>query len=393
MLVAMSGGVDSAVAALLLMEQGYDVVGVNLRTWDYESVACDPRKKSCCSPRDIQDARDTGLHLNIPFYVVRIEKAFKESVMDRFVLDYVSGRTPNPCVECNTFVKFGILFEKARSLGIERIATGHYARTYQGKRHAIRAGRDARKNQAYYLYGLSQEAVANSIFPLGDMEKPQVRDLARKHNLVVAEKEESQEICFVPENDYRSFLRRQGVEFQPGFFKDTEGRILGKHSGKENFTIGQRKGLGIAWHRPLYVLRIESNGDVILGTDEDEFLREFYVEQTIYQALGREDIHGEIEARVQVRYRAAPVRCLISYAGSSEATAWNGRTEGDFVRVKLLESAGAVTPGQSAVFFPPLKNVSETNPAQPDRAANGPLDAMPDDVVLLGGVIRKQSGS
>ncbi|HNE22723.1 MAG TPA: tRNA 2-thiouridine(34) synthase MnmA, partial [Leptospiraceae bacterium] len=133
-LVAMSGGVDSAVAALLLIEQGYEVVGVNLRTWDYEAVACDTRKKSCCSPRDVQDARDTGIHLDIPFYVVRIEKAFKESVMDRFVLDYVSGRTPNPCVECNTFVKFGILFEKARSLGIDRIATGHYARTHAGKR-------------------------------------------------------------------------------------------------------------------------------------------------------------------------------------------------------------------------------------------------------------------
>lgn len=374
-LVAMSGGVDSAVAALLLIEQGYEVVGVNLRTWDYEAVACDTRKKSCCSPRDVEDARDTGIHLDIPFYVVRIEKAFKESVMDRFVLDYVSGRTPNPCVECNTFVKFGILFEKARSLGIDRIATGHYARTHAGKRHSIRVGRDNRKNQAYYLYGLSQDAVANSIFPLGDMEKPAVREIARRHDLVVAEKEESQEICFVPENDYRSFLKRQGVEFQPGYFKDRDGRILGKHSGKENYTVGQRKGLGISWQKPLYVMSIETNGDVILGTDEDDFMREFYVEQTIYQALGPEDFSGEIHARVQVRYRANPVSCVVSRAGSSDKIAWNGKPEGDILRVRLLEGAGAVTPGQSAVFFPSVELANAHD--------------LPEDVVLAGGVIQK----
>jgi tRNA-specific 2-thiouridylase len=369
----MSGGVDSAVSALLLMEQGYDVVGVNLRTWDYEEAAsCDPRKKSCCSPKDIQDARDTGLQLNIPFYVVRIEKDFREKVIDRFILDYTTGRTPNPCVECNTFVKFGILFEKARSLGIQKIATGHYARIHHADRWAIRGGKDLKKNQAYYLYGLSQEALANTVFPLGDMEKSEVREVARRHNLPVAEKEESQEICFVPENDYRKFLQRSGVEFQPGYFMDTSGRILGKHAGKEQFTIGQRKGLGIAWKSPLYVIRIEDNGNVILAEDLEEVSRTFTVEQTIFQALSPAFIEtNELSCRVQVRYRSKPVKCTVKFLDHSERTAWNGQKEGTRLSVEIHEDAGAVTPGQSAVFFP---------------ESGGSL---PDDVVLAGGVISK----
>ncbi|MBL8020755.1 MAG: tRNA 2-thiouridine(34) synthase MnmA [Leptospirales bacterium] len=369
----MSGGVDSAVAALILMEQGYEVVGVNLRTWDYETVACNTTKKSCCSPKDIQDARDTGLQLNIPFYVVRIEKAFKEKVMDRFVLDYSTGRTPNPCVECNTFVKFGVLFEKARALGIDRIATGHYARIYSGDRMAIRGGKDLKKNQAYYLYGLSQESIARTIFPLGDMEKHEVREIARKHNMVVADKEESQEICFVPENDYRSFLRRQGLEFQPGYFRDTSGRILGKHQGKEQFTVGQRKGLGISWSQPLYVVRIEDNGDVIVATDQEN-PRQFFVEQTSFQALAPAALNNDqlVECRVQIRYRARPVPCTIRRASISEEISWNGAPTGTIVEVNLSEDAGAVTPGQSAVFFAP-----ENHPS------------MPEDVVLGGGFIQK----
>lgn len=372
-LTAMSGGVDSAVSALLLMEQGFDVVGVNLRTWDYEeAAACDPRKKSCCSPKDIQDARDTGLMLNIPFYVVRIERDFREKVIDRFILDYRTGRTPNPCVECNTFVKFGILFEKARSLGIDRIATGHYARIHKGSRWAVRGGRDKKKNQAYYLYGLSQEAIARTVFPLGDMEKSEVRDIARRHNLPVAEKEESQEICFVPENDYRKFLLKEGVTFQPGYFRDTAGRILGKHSGKEQFTIGQRKGLGIAWKSPLYVVRIEDGGDVILAESLDSVSRSFTVEQTVFQALEPDFLEKSVlRCRVQIRYRSQPVECTVRLLDHSKAIAWNGEIEGMRLAVEMHEDAGAVTPGQSAVFFP--------------------LDSssMPDDVVLAGGIISK----
>jgi tRNA-specific 2-thiouridylase len=365
-IVAMSGGVDSAVVALMLRERGYDVIGVNLRVWEYEASSCDPKKKSCCSPEDIQDARAVGMQIDIPFYVLRMEKVFEEKVMDRFVRDYASARTPNPCVECNTFVKFGALFAKARDLNIETIATGHYAgiRRLSNGRYAIRAGKDGRKNQAYYLYGLSQEVLKASYFPLADMTKEEVRDIARQHGLVVAEKEESQEICFIPDNDYRKFLEKRGVTFTPGYFRDEEGRILGKHSGREKFTVGQRKGLGISWKEPLYVIRIEENGDVILGPVERTQCSEFFVEQVQCMGLSEEELRSAtsgIEARVQIRYRSTPVRCRVSYSDESPAA-------GLRLHVELLEPASSVTPGQSAVFFPP----PETTPS---------------DWIMMGGVI------
>jgi tRNA-specific 2-thiouridylase len=340
-IVAMSGGVDSAVAAGLLMEQGYDVIGVNLRTWEYEAPACDVTKKSCCSPEDIRDARDVGLSLNIPFYVIKMEKVFGERVIERFISDYKDGRTPNPCVECNTFVKFGALFEQAKKLGISRIATGHYARTIEvGGRYAIRNAIDSNKNQAYYLYGLSQENIASTMFPLGDMEKSEVREIARRMGLPVADKPESQEICFIPENDYRSFLKKKGVEFTPGFFKLSSGQIIGKHLGKEGFTIGQRKGLGIAWKNPLYVLSIEDDGTVVLGEDEETFCDSFVLEDITYQALPEMAIGDSKEMRVQIRYRHIPVPCLVTNLGKE----W---------QVKFLTDVKSVAPGQSATFYPP----------------------------------------
>lgn len=367
----MSGGVDSAVSALLLMEQGFDVTGVNLRVWEYDA-SCDPKKKSCCSPEDIQDARDTGLKLDIPFYVIRMEQVFKEKVMDRFVNDYSTGRTPNPCVECNTFVKFGSLFEKASKLGIQRIATGHYARIYKTEngRYAIRSGADSGKNQAYYLYGLSQDALANTIFPLGDMIKPQVREIAARYGLPVASKEESQEICFIPENDYRKFLEKRGVAFTPGYFRDTSGRILGKHSGRENFTIGQRKGLGISWSEPLYVISIEENGDVIVGPVHQTEAGPFQVEQVNFQAWTPEDFKEPVECRIQVRYRSKPVRAKITWVKYSDAVSYTGEKEGHILHVEPLDLLSAVTPGQSAVLFP---KEGET----------------PDDYLLAGGLISK----
>lgn len=380
--VAMSGGVDSAVSALLLMEQGYDVVGVNIKTYHYDE-SCDVQKKSCCSPEDVRDARDVGLQLQIPFYVVRMEDTFEKHVMGRFVEEYAAGRTPNPCVECNTFIKFGALFERARVLGIERIATGHYARIYRSPlgRYSIQNAVDEKKNQAYYLYGLSQEALSRTIFPLGGRTKPEVRELARKFGLPVADKAESQEICFVPENDYRSFLERRGLVFTPGFFKTLDGRILGKHAGKERFTIGQRKGLGIAWKEPLYVISIESNGDVIVGEDKERVDAAFDVEQVIFQ--GSEDPAGAdfppnsntaprafepFSCRVQIRYRSRPARARAHYLGYETALAPNGRPFGHRLRVELEEDVTSIAPGQSAVFYPPG-------------------DESPSDIVLAGGII------
>ena len=338
-IVAMSGGVDSAVTAGILLEKGYDVIGVNLRTWEYEAPSCDTTKKSCCSPEDIRDARDVGLSFNIPFYVIRMDKVFGEKVIQRFIDDYKSGRTPNPCVECNTFVKFGALFEKAKALGIEKIATGHYARIEQiGNRFAIANGKDSKKNQAYYLYGLSQENIRNTVFPLGEMEKPQVRELARKFGLVVADKPESQEICFIPENDYRLFLEKKNIQFTPGFFKMKDGSIVGKHSGKEKFTIGQRKGLGISWKSPLYVVGIEDDGTVRLGEEEETYCSEFVVEDVTFQGMILEE-KETIHCKVQIRYRHSPILCKITLLDKK-------------LHVTPLEEVQSVTPGQSAVFYP-----------------------------------------
>jgi len=338
-IVAMSGGVDSAVTAGILLEKGYDVIGVNLRTWEYEAPSCDTTKKSCCSPEDIRDARDVGLSFNIPFYVIRMDKVFGEKVIQRFIDDYKTGRTPNPCVECNTFVKFGALFEKAKALGIEKIATGHYARVEQiGDRYAIANGKDSKKNQAYYLYGLSQENIKNTVFPLGEMEKPQVRELARKFGLVVADKPESQEICFIPENDYRLFLEKKNIQFTPGFFKMKDGSIVGKHSGKEKFTIGQRKGLGISWKSPLYVVGIEDDGTVRLGEEEETYCSGFVVEELTFQGLILKE-EETIDCKVQIRYRHSPILCRVTHKDKK-------------LHVTPLEDVQSITPGQSAVFYP-----------------------------------------
>jgi len=353
-IVAMSGGVDSAVTAGILIEQGYDVIGVNLRTWEYEPPACDTTKKSCCSPEDIRDARDVGLSFNIPFYVIRMEKVFGEKVIGRFIDDYKNGKTPNPCVECNTFVKFGALFEQAKALGIEKIATGHYAniREVDG-RYAISDAADKKKNQVYYLYGLSQENLKNTVFPLGDMVKSDVRILAKKFGLSVAEKAESQEICFIPENDYRTFLKKKNVPFTPGFFKLRSGVIIGRHTGKENFTIGQRKGLGISWKNPLYVISIEDDGTVLLGDENETFCESFEVIDFNYMGMTPLLSGQELECRVQVRYRHTPVNCRVKFQDS-------------VLRITCREDVRGVAPGQSAIFYP----------------VNG-------DYLLLGGIIKK----
>ncbi|PJZ66237.1 tRNA 2-thiouridine(34) synthase MnmA [Leptospira wolffii] len=355
-IVAMSGGVDSAVTAGLLMEEGYEVIGVNLRTWEYEAPACDTTKKSCCSPEDIRDARDVGLSLNIPFYVIKMEKLFQEKVIDRFVDDYRDGKTPNPCVECNTFVKFGALFEKAKALGIDKIATGHYARIVEvNGRYSVSNAQDMNKNQAYYLYGLSQENLKNTLFPLGGMTKPEVREIARRMGLPVAEKAESQEICFIPENDYRKFLAKKNITFTPGDFKLSNGQVIGRHTGKENFTIGQRKGLGIAWKTPLYVISIQDDGTVVLGEERQTFVESFFVDDLNLQAWAPVSESEETECRVQVRYRSRPIRARVIRVGNT-------------AQVFPLEEVKGVAPGQSAVFYP-----------------------LEEEYLLAGGIIRKGS--
>ncbi len=378
--VAMSGGVDSSVSALLLKELGYDVIGINLRVYNYEEThSCDFHKKSCCSPRDLYDARSVVLDLNLPFYVVKIENEFRKKVIDRFILDYQKARTPNPCVECNTHIKFGSLWKKAKSLGIPWIATGHYAKIYKTKnnRYTIQNALDLSKNQAYYLYGVSQEALASTIFPLGNFTKAEVREIAKTYNLRVAEKQESQEICFIPENDYRKFLIKNNVNFTPGYFKDIHGRILGKHNGKEQFTIGQRKGLKISWKEPLYVIDILENGDVILGTYDQGFTVSFEVEQVNFLYFSEEEFtdlfsNELLKCRVQIRYRSQPYPAYVRYKKYNPETSWNGKPKGHILEVIPESPLVAVTPGQSAVFYP-------------DQKEN------PNDILYMGGIISKEN--
>ncbi len=377
-MVAMSGGVDSAVSAILLLEIGYEIIGVNLRVWEYEEIYCTTNKKSCCTPEDIFDARSIGIQYNFPFYVIKMEKFFEEKVIQRFINDYKTARTPNPCVECNNHIKFGALWEKSKSLGIQWVATGHYAKIYQrdNGRLTLQDAVDEVKNQVYYLYGLSQESLKNAVFPLGNFTKSEVREIAKKYNLPVAEKNESQEICFIPENDYRKFLKRKGIEFTPGYFRDIYGRILGKHDGKEQFTIGQRKGLGISWKHPLYVVEIQENGDIILGSEENTKSISFEVEDTNFLYYSPEEFlelfsRRPLLCRVQVRYRSKPVLAEVEYLGYDSAMV-NNKERGYVIKVKPLENLFAVTPGQSAVFYP----VKEESP---------------NNILLMGGIISRNN--
>jgi len=371
-LVAMSGGVDSAVSALLLKQQEADITAANMRFWEYEENCEIPQQQqssskgesalqnptnvikkritSCCSPEDLGDAERTASSMHIPFYALKMEADFRKSVIEPFIDDYKNARTPNPCVHCNTFIKFGEFYDKATTLGFDKIATGHYADVVllDNGRYAIGPAEDEHKDQGYYLYGLSQKALSRTIFPLAKLTKEEVRKLAEENDISIAQKPESQEICFIPENNYRNFLKKEGVKFQTGFVKDTKGKILAKHSGKENYTVGQRKGLNLAVGHPLYVLKILVNGDVIVGTKEEMDQKTFIVDQLIFQGLSPSDFNGssKVECLVQIRYNSKPVLATMTLNSSKS-------DNGIQVDVELLEDTYAITPGQAAVFYHP----------------------------------------
>ncbi len=340
--VAMSGGVDSSVAAYLLREQGYRVVGMTLKTWGKEHCDSVPKTQSCCSVRDIDDARIAAEDLGIPFYVVEAEGAFRSNVMDYFVESYSRGLTPNPCVVCNREIKTGILMDRARALGGGRLATGHYAgivRDEKSGRYAVRQAADPEKDQSYVLFQLSQEQLGSMVFPMGDLPKAEVRQLARKAGLAVADKPESMELCFIPDGDTQGFLRSRIPEaFREGEIVNRSGRVLGKHQGVGAYTVGQRKGLGIAHPKPLYVLQIDTSSNrVVVGEETELAASTALVRDLHWMALPGLD--GPVEAQVKIRYRAGklPARLV---------------PEGDAVRVEFAEPVpGGVTPGQAAVFY------------------------------------------
>jgi tRNA-specific 2-thiouridylase len=336
--VGMSGGVDSSVAAWLLARQGYEVIGVTFRGWPQDCRSIEEDK--CCGPQAVTDARMVAHALGIPHYVLDEIDTFRREVMEYFLAEYRQGRTPNPCVRCNERVKFGSLLRKARALGADFIATGHYARIVRNGRCRLLRARDERKDQTYFLFSLSQEQLQHALFPLGELTKEQVRAIAGELGLKTSGKPESQEVCFVPENDYRRFLREQGVAGETGEIVTRDGRRLGFHSGIHNFTIGQREGLGLGGQpRPLYVLELDAERNrVVVGT-ADELLRDrFEVSDCVWHT----QTDGEtaaLDCRVKIRSNAAPVRASVE-----RKSAWRAS-------VTLQEPQRAITPGQAAVFY------------------------------------------
>ncbi len=349
--VAMSGGVDSSVAAALLVEQGYEVIGVMLRLWS-EGLSVSPPSRAlleetmqvgsnrCCSVESIHDARAVADRLGIPFYVINAEQPFKENVVDPFIQEYVAGRTPNPCLACNRRVRFGFLLTYARSLGARYLATGHYARVRRGADglYQLWRGADRSKDQSYVLSVLGQAELAQALFPVGEYTKPEVRALAAARGLPTASRVESQDLCFIADGDYRRFLAEHAAQaIRPGPILDRQGRRLGTHRGLPFYTIGQRSGLGIAAPQPLYVLALDTTRNaVIVGTAAELGQRWLRAAQVNWIA-GRPPA-GPLEAAVQVRYRAEAVPATILPGA-------------DTFEVHLDEPLRAVTPGQAAVIY------------------------------------------
>ncbi|TLM67257.1 MAG: tRNA 2-thiouridine(34) synthase MnmA [Deltaproteobacteria bacterium] len=339
--VAMSGGVDSSVAAALLKEQGAEVIGLTMQIWDYRNFTAPDGQHfgTCCSLDDVYDARRVAEQLGIPFYVVNFEAEFAKTVIDAFCDDYFNGRTPNPCVLCNQKLKFELLLRRAKELEADFLATGHYAQVvHDGTRYALRKGVDAAKDQSYFLFTLTQEQMAMVRFPLGGMTKEEVRAHAARLNLRVAEKAESQDICFVPDGDYVRFLEEQrGAGLLDGEIVHVSGRVLGRHHGTYRYTIGQRRGLGIAWPEPLFVVGIDAGQKrVIVGEKPHLAVSEFLVDEVNWLIAAPA---GPLDAACRIRYRHQEIPAQIRIV------------DADTVRVVMKEPQDGVTPGQAAVFY------------------------------------------
>lgn len=345
-LVAMSGGVDSSLAAWLLKQQGFDIVGVNMRTHRLspQEIALGARIKTCCSPTDATDARSCAERTDFPFYVLDMEEDFRRDVIDPFVAAYQNAQTPNPCVLCNNKVKLGILLEKAALWGCAKVATGHYARKVRHPetgRWTLARSFDLNKDQTYYLFGLKQHQLEMLELPVGELTKAAVREMAREAGLVTADKPESQEICFIPTNDYRGFLQREfakrGVAMPTGKFIDTRGNVLGEHKGIAYYTVGQRHGLGIAAAHRLYVVAIDTEtNNIVIGTHYEALFTGLIAKDISWMGLAGLD--APRKAFVQIRYRK----------GLAPATLV---PDGECVRITFDEPQLAVTPGQAAVFY------------------------------------------
>lgn len=337
-LIAMSGGVDSSVAALLMKERGYDCIGVTMKLYENEDIGV-VREKTCCTLSDVEDARAVAAKLDIPYYVFNFKESFKEKVIDKFVKSYQCGKTPNPCIDCNRYLKFEGLYQRAKELECDYIVTGHYARVEQidGAYHLLK-GVDESKDQSYVLYSLTKEQLAHTQFPLGSLTKEEVRKIAASHGFINAQKKESQDICFIPDGDYRKFMEQtQGISVGPGIFTDKEGNILGKHEGYYRYTIGQRKGLGISGKKPYYVIEINPEKNlVVLGENEDLFHTELIAED--FNWIDDSVPEGEeIQAKVRYGHKASPA----VYRILEDGRVW----------VKFQTPQRAFTKGQAVVLY------------------------------------------
>ena len=339
--VGMSGGVDSSVAAWLLKQQGYDVIGVTMQIWQEEEDEIVEENGGCCGLSAVDDARRVAERIGIPYYVMNFREVFREKVIDNFVSEYEKGRTPNPCIVCNRYVKWEALLEKALALGADYIATGHYARIVHlpNGRYAIEKAAFDRKDQTYALYNLNQHQLAHTLMPVGAYDKSEVRRIAGEIGLSVANKMDSQDICFVPDGDYAGFIRRfTGKDYPAGDFTDKDGNVLGQHKGIIHYTVGQRKGLGLSLGHPAFVLEIRpETNEVVVGTNEESMSR--YVRANHVNFMSVADIDGKKRAWGKIRYNHKGAWCTVERTGEDE------------ILCTFDEPVRAITPGQALVLY------------------------------------------
>ena len=338
-LIAMSGGVDSSVAAYLMKQRGFDCIGVTMKLFSNEEIGCS-RAKTCCSLEDVEDARSVAYRLGIPYYVFNFTEDFGRQVIDRFVAAYENGATPNPCIDCNRYLKFERLYRRAAELGCDRVATGHYARIEkQGGRYLLKKASDESKDQSYVLYAMTQEQLAHTAFPCGALSKTQTRQIAEEQGFLNAEKPDSQDICFVPDGDYAAFIRRYtGKCYPDGPFVTTQGTIVGRHRGIIHYTVGQRKGLGISSDRPLYVQSIDAaKNTVVLGEDRELFGTE--LNAVNFNWIAFETPPDVLRAKAKIRYRHQEQWATVEVTGKNT------------VHLVFDAPQRAVTRGQAVVLY------------------------------------------
>lgn len=339
--VGLSGGVDSSVAAYLLKEQGYDVIGVTMQIWQEEDSCTVEENGGCCGLSAVEDARRVAQKLDIPYYVMNFRKEFQKQVIDYFTREYLEGRTPNPCIACNRYVKWESLLKRSLEIGADYIATGHYARVEQlpNGRYAIRNSVTAKKDQTYALYNLTQEQLARTLMPVGAYTKDEIRKIAKEVGLLVAHKKDSQEICFVPDNDYAGFIKNStGKTIPKGNFVLADGKVIGEHQGIIHYTIGQRKGLNLSMGHPVFVTKIRpDSNEVVIGENEDLFVNTLICDRVNFMAM--EGLDGEVRLKAKIRYNHPGAECVISPAEDGK------------VRVTFDQPQRAITPGQAVVFY------------------------------------------